>query len=253
MSEPAIVRHAEPVMGTVVSFDVRPHGLAYDQTQRALAWACEGLHRVDDVFSLYRADSPLSRLRRGELNLVECPDVAEVLELCELAREQSGGWFDPWAMPGGVDPTGLVKGWAARQAARVLQDAGVGAGMVNAAGDIAVFGHPTGTRLWRVGVRSPNSADRLLCVVASGGGAVATSGSYERGEHVRDVRAGRPASAAVSATVCGPDLAFADAFATGLLAAGEDGFDAIQRAGYEALIALPDGGVVQTEAFPLAK
>ena len=24
----------------------------------------------------------------------------------------SGGWFDPWAMPGGVDPTGLVKGWA---------------------------------------------------------------------------------------------------------------------------------------------
>jgi hypothetical protein len=34
---------------------------------------------------------------------------------CEAAREASDGWFDPWAMPGGYDPTGLVKGWAVDQ------------------------------------------------------------------------------------------------------------------------------------------
>jgi len=28
-------------------------------------------------------------------------EVAKVLELCDLARELSGGWFDPWRMPGG--------------------------------------------------------------------------------------------------------------------------------------------------------
>jgi thiamine biosynthesis lipoprotein len=248
-----IFRHAEPVMGTVVSFDVRPRGLAYERTRAALAEACDVLHRADDVFSLYRPASPLSRLRRGELTLADCPpEVSAVLALCEQARELSGGWFDPWALPGGVDPTGLVKGWAARQAAQVLQDAGAGAGMVNAAGDIVVFGQPSPTRSWRLGVRSAEDPDRLLCIV-EGSRAVATSGNYERGEHVRDVRTGATASGTLSATVCGPDLAFADAFATGLLAAGEAGFEAVTRAGYEALIMLPGGGGVSTPAFPIFK
>ncbi len=247
-----IFRHAEAVMGTVVSFDVRPRGLAYERTRAALGRACEVLHRADEVFSLYRPDSPLSRLRRGELTLAHCPpEVSDVLAFCEQARELSGGWFDPWALPGGVDPTGLVKGWAARQAAEVLNDAGVGAGMVNAAGDIVVFGRPSPETMWRVGIRSPDLPDHLLCIVDADA-AVATSGSYERGEHVRDVRGGQPASAALSATVCGPDLAYADALATGLLAAGEAGLAAITRAGYEALIVLPGGGVARTGGFPLA-
>ena len=248
-----IFRHAEAVMGTIVSFDVRPRGLAYERTRAALARACDVLQRADDVFSLYRPESPLSRLRRGELTLADCPpEVSDVLTLCEQARELSGGWFDPWALPGGVDPTGLVKGWAARQAAQVLQDAGVGAAMVNAAGDIVVFGQPSPTRSWRLGVRSAEDPDQLLCIV-EGSRAVATSGNYERGEHIRDVRTGATASAALSATVCGPDLAFADAFATGLMAAGEAGFEAVTRAGYEALIMLPDGGGVSTLAFPILK
>jgi thiamine biosynthesis lipoprotein len=248
-----IFRHAEAVMGTVVSFDVRPRGLAYEATRAALGRACEVLHQADEVFSLYRPDSPLSRLRRGELTLAQCPpEVSDVLALCKQARELSCGWFDPWALPGGVDPTGLVKGWAARQAAQALQEAGVGAGMVNAAGDIVVFGQPAPARSWRMGVRSAEDPDRLLCIV-EGTRAVATSGNYERGEHVRDVRTGGPAATALSATVCGPDLAFADAFATGLLAAGEAGFGAVTRAGYEALIMLPGGGGVSTPAFPIFK
>jgi thiamine biosynthesis lipoprotein len=246
-----IFRHAERVMGTVVSFDVRPRGLAYERTRTALACACDVLHRADDVFSLYRPASPVSRLRRGELTLADCPpEVSDVLALCEQARELSDGWFDPWALPGGVDPTGLVKGWAASQAARVLQEAGVGAGMVNAAGDVVVFGRPSPASTWRIGVRSPDCPDHLVCIVDADG-AAATSGSYERGD-VRDVRTGGPATAALSATVCGPDLALADALATGLLAAGEAGFDAITHAGYEAMTVLPGGGVAQTRGFPLA-
>lgn len=52
MSAEVIFRHAEPVMGTVVSFDVRPRGLPAADTRAALARACEVLHRADDVFSL---------------------------------------------------------------------------------------------------------------------------------------------------------------------------------------------------------
>jgi thiamine biosynthesis lipoprotein len=253
MRADVVFRHAEPVMGTIVSFEVRPRGTAPDHAWAAISDACRVLHHADDVFSVYRPDSPLTRLRRRELTLTECPpDVAAVLALCQTAREQSGGWFDPWAMPGGVDPTGLVKGWAAREAATALRNAGVAAGLVNAAGDIAVFGRPAGRQGWRVGIRSPDAPDRLLCVVDADG-AVATSGSYERGDHVLDAGTGCPATAAVSATVCGPDLAFADAFATGLLSAGEAGFDPLVRAGYEALIVTPTRSVRHTDAFPLSR
>jgi FAD:protein FMN transferase len=245
-------RHAEPVMGTVVSFAVRPGGQPPERTRQAIEAACAVLHRADDVFSLYRSETPLSRLRRGELEVDECPpEVSEVLERCREARERSGGWFDPWAMPGGLDPTGLVKGWAAAEAAQVLSDAGLAAGMVNAAGDVATFGSAAAGRSWRIGVRSPDAADRLLCALETRG-AVATSGNYERGDHVIDPRTGQPARGR-SATVCGPDLAIADALATGLLAAGAGGLDSVRGSGYEALLVDHAGEIHHTPDVPFAK
>ena len=246
-------RHAEPVMGTVVSFDVRPQGLAYRRSHEAIGEACRLLHDADDVFSLYRPDTPLARLRRGELSLADCPGpVAEVRELCRLTRELTGGWFDPWAMPGGFDPTGLVKGWAAERAARHLQVAGIGAGMVNAAGDISLFGAPEAGEPWRIAVRSPQAPDRMLCAVEATG-AVATSGAYERGEHILDPRTGRPAGGAVSATVCGPRLAIADALATGLIAAGDAGLGELAGSGYQALVVRADLTVAHTDGFPFVR
>ncbi len=245
-----IFRHAEPVMGTIVSIDVRPQGLPMTSTRAAVTRACEVLHRADDIFSLYRPDTPLSRLRGGEIELDACPpEVATVVGLCERAKLASDGWFDPWSLPGGFDPTGLVKGWAAREAARVLEAAGIGAGMVNAAGDIASFGAPSQRDAWRVGVRAPESPELLTCVIELRG-AVATSGAYERGDHIWDVVACGPASGVASATVCGPDLAIADALATGLVAAGTAGLDAVLGSGYQALLLLEDGNSVSTAEFP---
>jgi thiamine biosynthesis lipoprotein len=246
-----IFRHAEPVMGTVVSIDVRPQGLPMLRTRSAVAAACEVLHRADDVFSLFRPDTPLSRLVREEIALADCPsEVAEVIELCGQAKVASGGWFDPWSLPNGFDPTGLVKGWAAREAARELEAAGIGAGMVNAAGDIASFGTPWQRDAWRVGIRSPESPELLACVIELRG-AVATSALYERGAHIWDVAARCPAAGVASATVCGPDLALADAFATGLVAAGNAGLEAVSVAGYEALLLLESGQSVSTAGFPV--
>ncbi len=80
----------------------------------------------------------MSRLRRGEISVsMAPPPVEEVLDLCATAHELSDGWFDPWALPGGVDPTGYVKGWAAQRALADLEDPAVAGAIVNAAGDIA--------------------------------------------------------------------------------------------------------------------
>jgi thiamine biosynthesis lipoprotein len=115
------VHHLEDVMGTIVTIDVyaaaEVTGSELDVLRGQLARAQAVLHHADEVFSTWQPDSPVSRLRRGEISLDQAPpEVAEVLEACATARALSHGWFDPWAMPGGVDPTGYVKGWAAQRA-----------------------------------------------------------------------------------------------------------------------------------------
>ena len=99
---------------------------------------------------------------------------------CRAARQASGGWFDPWAMPGGFDPTGLAKGWAVDRALDVLRRSGLAGAMVNGGGDLAAFGAPATGQRWRVGIRHP-WCDRSLAGIIEVGAAVATSGSYERG------------------------------------------------------------------------
>ena len=241
-SPPGAFTHDEAVMGTVCSFLVHPGSAGPDAARAALGEACAVLHRADAVFSTWVADSPVSRYRRGELDLDECPpEVEEVLQLADAARRATSGWFDPWSLPGGVDPTGIVKGWAVERAAGELAAAGVDGALVNCGGDIATVGSLPGSEPWRVGIRHPWLADALACILAVTG-AVATSGTYERGAHLVDPRTGRPGCRAASATVTGPSLAMADAFATALAVGGDDAFGLIEAVdGYACYLVRPDG------------
>lgn len=244
------MRHAEHVMGTVVSFDLRPGDLDERAARAALKESCATLHEADAELSTWKPQSALSRFRRGKLDLADAPPcLAEVLRLSAVARELSGGWFDPWRMPGGVDPTGLAKGWIAERALERLRLAGVRAAMVNAGGDVVAFGEPDPGRRWRIGIQDPHTAHLLITAVELDG-SVATSGAYERGHHVLDPHSGLPAHGLLSATVTGPELAFADALATGLFAAGEGGLGSIESIpAYEGLVVRHDGELVATAAF----
>ena len=143
-------------------------------------------------------------------------------------------------MPGGLDPTGLVKGWAAEQALHILASAGVEAAMVNAGGDIALLGRPPGGS-FRVGIRHPWRPDALACVLHADA-AVATSGCYERGRHLVDPKGGRLATGTASATVTGPSLALADALATALAVGGDEAFDVVASlAAYDGYLIRADG------------
>lgn len=242
--------HTEEVMGTVVSITLYPGDLGPSAAGRALREACSSLHAADATFSTWNPSSPLSRLRRGEVTLAECPvEVAAVLDLCREAKGLSMGWFDPWSMPGGVDPTGLVKGWAAARAAQTLEAAGARAGLVNAAGDLVGFGSPAPDAPWRVGIRHPWLIEALAAVVELEA-AIATSGSYERGPHLLDPYTHQPAGRTMSGTVTGPDLALADSLATALAVAGEEVLEMIERLdNYEAYLIAPDGSERSTSGM----
>lgn len=246
--EPQPIRHAELVMGTAVSFSV-VSGEPRHVVAGAIRSACDVLHDADAVFSTWNPRSPLSRMRRGDAPADEMPaEVAEVLRQCETARSMTDGWFDPWSAPEGVDPTGLVKGWAVERALGVLQSAGIAAAMVNGGGDIAVSGHPPdsdGTG-WRIGIRHPWRRDALAAIVTGVTAAIATSGRYERGEHLYCPPGKRMADVA-SATVTGPSLAMADAIATALAVGGDDVLPLVAGLdGYEAYLIRGDGTEADT-------
>ncbi|MHB8457386.1 MAG: FAD:protein FMN transferase, partial [Acidimicrobiales bacterium] len=229
-------------MGTVVSYRVRHSNGSDSQIALAIDRSTAELRRLDDMFSTWKPESPMSRFRRGELDTAELPaEISTVLELSGKAKELTQGWFDPWALPGGVDPTGLVKGWAIERAAVVLQEQGVLSALVNGGGDICAIGPGDEGGEWRVGIRHPWKSEALAGVIrVSGGSAVATSGSYERAGQLIDPFAGAADRwshlRAISVTVTGPVLSMADAFATAAAAAGVKGgamVDALVGEGYQ--------------------
>jgi len=246
-------------MGTVVTIDVYPHVEATEahvaHARQQIGAACGVLHRADEVFSTWQPDSAISRLRRGEITAAAAPEeVAEVIAACRRARELSDGWFDPWAMPGGFDPTGYVKGWAAQRALGVLSPgAGVAGAMVNAAGDIASAGRLPAGESFRVGIADP-AAPRRLAAIVTLTESIATSGTYERGPHLIDPHSRQPVARAASASVTGPDLGLADALATALAVAGPDGLSFVAAVdGYAGLTIGFDGSRRATRAFPFAR
>jgi thiamine biosynthesis lipoprotein len=222
----ARVRHAEPVMGTVVSFDVPVSARRDGSLDAAVSW----LHWVDQVFSPFRPDSDVSRLADGEVAVGQCaPEMAEVIEACASVRELSGGYFtaSPW---GRFDPSGYVKGWAIERAAVILSAAGSASHLVNGGGDVQCAGGRPGAAPapgaapppWRVGIADPLRRGGLALVVEARDCAVATSGTAERGAHIVNPLTGRAATGLASVTLVGPSLALADAYATAAFAMGPD-------------------------------
>src|SRR5258705_3938742 len=173
--------------GTVISIDVRDDVDGAD-VEACFAW----FRRVDDLFSTWRADTEIMQIGCGELAAENASaEVIEVLDLCDRMRSESFGAFDiafgarnPHAPR--LDPSGVVKGWAIERAADLLVQAGARCFSINAGGDVVTRRRPDGSSGGRVGIQEPRERDRVAAVLQLDDAAVATSGLYERGEHVLD-------------------------------------------------------------------
>ena len=217
--------HNEEVWGTVVSFHIPNQGVAPSVVTTFLNDAVAFVHEVDQQFSTYKESSEVSRIRRGELSIVNASmNVQYVWEQCAYIRDLTGGAFDPFQERlGGFDPSGYVKGWAADQIAILAKGAGITRLHINAGGDLTVRGGMDDEKPWMIGIQHPKRAGRIAAVIPMRDGAVASSGSYERGSHIYDQSTSAIAIGALASSVYGPDGGLADALATALMVSGRAG------------------------------
>jgi FAD:protein FMN transferase len=219
----------EQIMGLPISVHVRGPRARTPQVAAEVAAFYAALRADDERFSTWKPGSTVSRIQRGELRLPDVePRVREVAELCQQAGRRTGGSFSAW-LPGPdgeplFDPTGLVKGWAVEQAFdRMMEHLGqLGAhdALVSAGGDVTVACLRTDTPDWVIGIEDPEDRRRVLLRVALRRGAVATSGTAARGQHILDPATGEPANGLRSASVIGASLTWADVYATAAFVRG---------------------------------
>jgi len=192
--------------------------------------AFQYFNEVDARFSPYKPDSELSSMNRGELSLSALsPQMREVLGLAELTKHETKGYFDIRRLDGSVDPSGLVKGWAIRNAARRIEALGFVNYCVEAGGDLQCRGHGQHGGSWRIGIRNPFDQSQIVKVLAPGDCGVATSGAYVRGSHIYDPVARTSASQDIaSMTVVARDVYEADRFATAAFAMGLEGIGFVE-------------------------
>lgn len=224
--------HTFDAMGTTVSIRI-VDGAAVTPARLddALGDAREAFDALERTFSLYREDSELSRVARGDLQLSETSAlVRDAYEVALDWRARTHGAFTPHRPDGVLDLSGTVKAEAISAAGDALRGAGIEAFAVNAGGDILTVGVPEAGS-WTTGVVDPDDRSRLLTAVRSDPGlpAVATSGTGERGEHIWRSAGADAGAEIVQATVLAGDIVTADVLATAIVSGGRDALDRATR------------------------
>lgn len=231
-------------MGIPISIDIP------DATNMAVFEAAFArLRAIDAKFSTYKPESEVSRFHRGELPQTQISDEFQhVARACADFASKTDGYFSAY-YDGSFDPTGYVKGWAIREAGDVIEQHGFYTYIINAAGDILTAS--TGEKTWNIALQDPFARESSLGTIGLKNGAIATSGTYERGSHILNPHTKQTATATVSATVYGNDIITADVFATACVAMAPDkAIDFINaQDGYEALLIDPHGLALASKNF----
>jgi thiamine biosynthesis lipoprotein len=223
---------------------------------------CDGamdvLRDADEIFSLYKPGSEISRLNAGTSSWDSASSVQRKIRADALDwKTVTQGFFDPVSPEGSYDPSGLVKSWAARNAAQYLEANGVREFTLNAGGDIHLSHDLTSPLLNKVGLSNLRSiadaaagSNMVLDLAGSELRAVATSGRSERGEHIWLTD---DSSDYIQATVVAKDLVLADIWATALISGGAAALrlfsETVDSADAVALVTTKDLGFTASKGF----
>ncbi len=222
----AITKRIAITMGMPVTVVI--DGKENAKTRNDIEKVFDYFRSIDAKYSPFKDTSEVAKLNRGEK---VSDEMQEILRLAQDLHEQTGGYFDirtPVGVKdhdGKIDPSGIVKGWAIAQAAKILKDLGYTRFYVDAGGDAEIVG-----RAWKWGIRNPFNVSEIVKVLKLSNCGIATSGTYERGQHIYDPVGGKnEITDIVSMTVIGPNVFEADKFSTPAFAMGKRGIEFIER------------------------
>ena len=166
-----------------------------------------------------------------------------------------------WFTKEGMSATfgGIAKGYMVDKGLDELRKHGIRHGLINAGGDIAVFGGKPSELPWSIALKNPRDERDYITLIELSDGAVATSGDYERYytedmsvHHIIDPRTGYSATSLISATVIAESATQADALATAVFVLGpEDGLKLAESLfQVEALLITEEKEIIQSSSFP---
>ncbi|HZQ29613.1 MAG TPA: FAD:protein FMN transferase [Patescibacteria group bacterium] len=204
---------------------------------------------VDRKFSTYKKNSEISKINRGEISPQDYSlEMKTIFKLSLKTKKDSNGYFDI-RHKDLIDPSGLVKGWAIQEAAKILIKKGCRNFYIDAGGDVQVYGRNKEGKEWTVGIKNPLNQKQIVKVLRVSNMGIATSGTYIRGKHIYNPINGLD-SDVVSLTVIGPNIYEADRFATAAFAMGRQGIWFIEnKKGLEGYMIDKDGIATMTENF----
>ncbi len=132
----------------------------------------------------------------------------------------------------------IGKGYSANQAKKIMQELGIQNGMVNAGGDLTVWGKAKNDKAWKIGIADPDKKSGYIAWLELSNTSIVTSGNYEKyvtinGKkytHIINPKSGMPVEGVKSVTILSPDAELSDALATSVFVMGvEKGLELIDR------------------------
>lgn len=210
-------------MGMPITIEITAGG-----TNAVIDHVFDYFRKVDKRFSTYKPNSEISKINQGLTESEWSQEMKFVMSLCDKTKLETDGYFDVYHS-GKLDPSGLVKGWAIDNAAKLLQAKGIKNFYVEAGGDIQVDGTDAANNPWAIGIRNPFNINEIIKVVHLKDQGMATSGTYIRGQHIYNPhRENQDITDVMSLTVIAANVYEADRFATAAFAMGKKGIAFIE-------------------------
>lgn len=235
-------------MGMPVVVDIPEDGASTEILERVFSY----LKYTDEKFSPFKETSEITAINKGLIGREGwSEEMKTIINLSKQTENDTNGYFNIELENGKFDISGMVKGWAINEAAKMLDEAGFKNFYVDVGGDIEMRGKNLEGKKWRVGIQNPFNPMEVIKVVHLSNKGIATSGTYIRGEHIYNpIQNNSPANEIVSLTIIGPNVYEADRFATASFAMGNDGIAFVEGvAGLEGYAIDKSGIATMTSGF----
>ena len=216
--------HSFESMGTVISVRL-PEIELFDESRisdfdLAKKEISQLFEELDSIFSLYRTNSEIAKIARGELSLAKSSQRMKAAYSTAIDwRTRTNYAFEPHRRDGVLDLSGTIKAEAIESAAQRLKAWDFTTFLINAGGDILSSGVPENG--WGVGVVDPGNRSEIVALIDVNPSwpALATSGISERGEHIWS--RGGVERQFKQVSVLAKDILTADVLATSIIASNE--------------------------------